>query len=174
MITQTIRSRGFAFAVHLGLWLVLVLALMDFGAKRLPYSESTRFSIPASSPAPVGKLDQLFSPANLPTNPAAVTNRPNPFFTRHFVPPPAPPPAPPPTTRKIDLTYRGFMQSADKGRHVMINLDTNLVVLNLGQAVATNIFVAEASIQLLTLTNLTAQTNTFPLNVPGHIEVPIQ
>ena len=48
------------------------------------------------------------------------------------------------------------------------------MVTPVGAKVVTNWFVAEATLQSLTLTNLTAQTNVLTLNAKKEIEVPIQ
>jgi hypothetical protein len=45
---------------------------------------------------------------------------------------------------------------------------------NPGTAIASNVFVGDAGFNILTLTNLSAQTNLLPLNVKKEIEVPIK
>ena len=44
----------------------------------------------------------------------------------------------------------------------------------IGARIATNLLIAEATMQAMTLTNLAAQTNILPLNVKKELEVPIQ
>jgi hypothetical protein len=48
------------------------------------------------------------------------------------------------------------------------------VVAVIGAPITTNLFVADASLQSLLLTNHVAQTNLLPLNVKKEIEVPIK
>ena len=48
------------------------------------------------------------------------------------------------------------------------------MVAPVGTRVVTNLFIAAATMQAMTLTNLEAQTNIVPLNVKREIVVPIQ
>ena len=48
------------------------------------------------------------------------------------------------------------------------------VVARIGAKIAANLFIADATIHALTLTNLAAQTNIVPLNAKQEITVPIQ
>jgi hypothetical protein len=169
---QMLRSRWFASCVHLGLWLLLLLALTKFGGKAPAFRERETFSTPPQSPAPVAKLESLFSPDIWP-RPLADTNVPNPFFTRHFTPAPTPPP-PPPTTRKVELTYLGFYQTGDSSRQAVVRLADSFLVSPVGARVVSNLFVAQANMQTLTLTNLAAQTNILTVNTKKEIEVPIR
>ena len=101
------------------------------------------------------------------------TNALNPFFTRYFVPAPTPAP-PPPTARKIDVVYQGFYQTADGPKHVIVKVAETLVIATVGAPIATNIFIAGATMQTLTLTNLAAQTNLLLLNIKKELEIPIR
>ena len=94
-----------------------------------------------------------------------------PFFTRYFVPP-APPP--PPTTRTIEVTYQGFYQTGDGPKQTMFRLGEAFHFAPVGARIATNLFIAEVTMQAMTLTNLAAQTNILPLNVKKELVVPIQ
>ena len=49
-----------------------------------------------------------------------------------------------------------------------------LLVAPIGRQIATELFIADATIQALTLTNLAAQTNIVALNTNKEIKVPIQ
>jgi len=171
-LTQSLRSRWFVAAVHAGFWLLLYLAATSFGGKAPEFREAEAASTPAQSPAPVAKLEQLFAPGVWPKA-VADTNTLNPFFTRHFIPPPTPAP-PPPTTRKIEVTYQGFYQTGDGPKHALLKLGEALSFAPIGARVATNLFVAAATMQALTLTNLAGQTNVLLLNTKKEIEVPIQ
>jgi len=171
LLSQILRSRWFGVLVHAGLWLLLVLAATNFGGKAPALRDAVALSVPAQSPAPVAKLEQLFSPGIWPRI-LTDTNATTLFYTRHFIPPPTPVPTAP-TTRKIEITYLGFYEAGGSPRHVFIKLADAFLDKPLGAHVSTNWFVGEASFQVLTLTNMAAQTNLLPLNIKKEIEVPI-
>jgi hypothetical protein len=168
---QLLRSRWLTWGVHVGLWLLLYLAVIHTGGKTPELTEASPSTPPALAVVPVGRIDSLFSPGQWPT-PLARTKGLNPFFTSHFVPPSIPPPPPPPT-KKIDATYQGFFQTADGPRQAIVKIGDVFVVTQVGSAVVTNQFIADATMQLLVLTNA-AQTNILPLNVKRELEVPIK
>jgi hypothetical protein len=169
MVNQTLKSRWLTTLVHLGLWALLVVALVKLGGTSPPYLETSSYTAPAQSPVPVARLDRLFD--SLPAaQAAAAPGAPSSFATTYFVPPPPPPP----TTRKVAITYLGYYQTGDKPRRVFLNLDEALYVSSMGDQIATNLFVAEAGMQTLTLTNTAAQTNVLTLNAKKVLEVPIR
>ena len=158
--------------MHASLWLLLYLAVTNLGGKAPDFREADAVAQPAAesrrrSPA----LERLFSPGAWPQIAHRARTRSIPFFTRYFVPP-APPP--PPTTRKIEVTYQGFYQTGDGPKHTIFKLGEAYLVAPIGARIATNLFIAEATMQALTLTNLAAQTNILPLNAKKEIVVPIQ
>jgi hypothetical protein len=155
-----------------GLWLVLYLAVTHLGGKTPEFRVADTTTPPPASPVPVASMEALFSPAQWP-NPQPATNGPNPFFTTYFVPTPAPAP-PPPTTRKVEVTYQGFFEAGDTVKHIVVKLGDAFVAAVIGAPVTTNLFVAEATMQSLVLTNLNAQTNLIPLNSKKEIEIPIK
>jgi hypothetical protein len=167
-----VRSRWFATIVHIGLWCVLYLALTHLGGKTpdIQLAEST--APPTPNLVPISSMEALFSPAQWPS-PQSATNYPNPFFTAYFVPVPSPTP-PPPTTRKVEVTYQGFYQAGDAVKHIIAKVGDLFVVAVAGAPITTNLYVADASMQSLLLTNHVAQTNLIPLNVKREIEVPIK
>jgi hypothetical protein len=171
LLSQILRSRWFTALVHAGLWLLLFLGVKSFGGKSPALRDTVALSTPAESPAPVAKLERLFSPGIWPRI-VSDTNTTSLFFTRHFIPPPTPTPQPP-TTRKIEITYHGFYETGGGPRHVMVKLADALVDRLLGDRVSTNWFIGGATFQALTLTNAAAQTNLLPLNIKKEIEVPI-
>ena len=81
---------------------------------------------------------------------------------------------PAPTTKKNELTYHGFYQSAGGAKQTMVKFGDAFLTTTLGAKLTANLFVAEASPQALTITNLANQTNTLLLNTKKEIEVPIQ
>jgi hypothetical protein len=169
IVKKTLRSRWFAGCVHASLWFLLYLGVTHLGGRAPEVRDAAAVSVPLQEPAPVGGLERLFSPDAWPKS-LVDTNRLNPFFTRYFIPP-APPP---PTTRKIEVTYQGFYQTGDGPKNTMFKLGEAYQVAPIGARIATNLFIADATMQALTLTNLAAQTNILPLSTKKELEVPIQ
>jgi hypothetical protein len=154
--------------VHLCLWVMLYLGAVGIGGKTPEFHESDSFSSPAESPAPVARLDQLFAPDAWPRWPGESSGT-SAFYTRHFLPAiPLPP-----TVRKFDLTYQGFYQSGENPKQTMIRLGDAFLITPVGGRVISNLFVAEATMQTLTLTNLAAKTNILALNQKKEVEVPL-
>ena len=171
-ILNTLRTRSFAFSVHVALWLLLYLVLRNLGGKTPEFREFNSFSAPPQSLAPIARLGPLFSKTEWPS-PANGAEGSNPFFTRYFVPIPSPLP-PPPTTRKIEVTYQGFFETSEAGRTAVVKLGEVFMAIPVGAPLATNFFIAAASMQSLTLTNPAAQTTVLTLNGKTEIEVPIK
>lgn len=169
-LIQAMRSRWFTLGVHLGLWFVFYLAVTHLGGKTPQFHVADVSGAPSPEPVPVAKIDSLFASAPWPH---ADTNDLNPFFTKYFIPIPSPKP-PAPTTRKIEVTYQGFYQAGDDVKHAVVNVAGDFVVASIGAPIATNLFVADATLQNLLLTNLTAQTNLLLLNAKKEIEVPLK
>jgi hypothetical protein len=170
--TDKLKSRSFAGFIHACLWVLLYLVVTGFRGRAPEYRDSEGFSTPAQSPAPVAKLDELFSPEAW-SKIAPGSNTLDPFFTTHFIPN-TPPVVAAPTTRKIELTYQGYYQNGDGLRQTMVKFGDAFIVTPIGHRVASNLFVADASMQTLTLTNPAAQTNVLPVNVKKEIEVPLK
>jgi hypothetical protein len=171
ILAQILKSNWFAVAVHAGLWLIVYLAATCLAGRAPEFGEADSFSTPPQTPAPIARLEPLLSTAPW-TNSFAQTNLINPFFTRHFIPPPAPPPAVP-TTRKIELTYQGFYRTGESARQAIVKMGDAFVVTPIGASIATNLFIADATMLHLILTNLAAQTNILTLNTQKVIEIPI-
>jgi hypothetical protein len=172
-LIQILRNRWFTLAVHGGLWLLLYFSAVNLGGKAPGFHEGQGPSTLLAATVPVAKVEPLFTPGLLPKTILNPTNAPNPFFTTHFVPP-TPAPAPPPTTRKLDVTYQGYYQSGEGPKYAVINLAGGLMVAQVGGLVATNVYVAEADMMSVVLTNTAHQTNTLTLNTKKEIEVPIR
>ena len=169
LIKKTLRKRWFVAGVHLSFWCLLYLIGVNLGGQSPAFYDAETNMSAAQNPVPVSGLEQLFSPRAWPGSTIA-TNRINPFFTRYFVPPASPPP----TTRKIEVAYQGFYQSGDGPRNSIFKLDDAFNVAPLGARIANGLFIADATTQGLTLTNLAGQTNIVPLNAKKDIIVPIQ
>jgi hypothetical protein len=169
ILKKTLRSRWFVVGVHASLWFLLYLAASTLRGKVPDYREANSVSSTPQSPAPVAGLQRLFSPGVWPKS-LNDTNLTNPFFTRYFVPPPPPPP----TTRKIDVTYQGFYQNGTGPKMAIFKLDDAFTVAPIGSTIAIGLSIADVTVQALTLTNLTAQTNIVPLNAKKEIIVPLK
>jgi hypothetical protein len=172
-ITQLLRSRWFSLTVHAAFWLMLVLALASLGGKAPEHGEGAATSAAPIIPVPVTKLGSSLASSQWPRC-LPDTNSVNAFFTMHFVPPPTPAPAPAPTTKKIDVVYQGYYETADSGKVAMLKVADAFVTARVGACVATNHFIAQATMQTLTITNIAAQTNVLPVNVARQIEIPIK
>lgn len=171
MLSQTLKSRWFTTVLHAGLWLLLALAVLRLRGTSPHFLETTSHTSPAQSPVPVARLETLFAPES-GTKHAGETNSLSPFATRYFTPPVTP--VVPPTTRKVQLTYQGFYQTGDDPKHVFLQVDSALVVSLVGGRIATELFIADAAMQTLTLTNLAAQTNVLTVNTKKIVEVPVK
>ena len=170
VVTRALTSRWCVAGMHAGMWFLLYLAVTSLGGKAPAFEEAQAAAKPPQSPAPVAAIERLFSQGLRP-QPLTDTNALNPFLTRYFVPPAPPPPA---TTRKIEVTYQGFYQTGEGQKQTIFRLGDAYVVAPIGARVATNLFIAEVTMQAMTLTNLEKQTNIVPLNVKREIVVPIQ
>lgn len=168
-VKKTLRSRWFAACVHAGLWLLLYLAVTNLGGRAPEFRDTDAVSLPLHNLVPVAGLQRLFSQGAWPKL-LSDTNTLNPFVTRYFIPPATPPP----TTRKIEVTYQGFYQTSDGPKQTIFKLGEVFQVAPIGARIATSLFIAEANMQALTLTNLAAQTNILPLNAKKELVVPIQ
>jgi hypothetical protein len=169
IVKRALRNRWFTAFIHVVMWLLLYLAVVNLGGKALELRDAEGVIGPPHSSVPVAGLERLFS-AGIWPKALNDTNRLNPFFTRYFIPP-APPP---PTTRKIEVTYQGFYQTGEGPKQTIYKLGDAFMVAPIGARVATNLVIADATMQALILTNLTAQTNILPLNVKQELIVPIQ
>lgn len=171
VLAQTLKHRWFVTGVHLALWFLLYLAVSGLGGKAPLFGDSSGTSAPSRSPVPVKRLHGLFAPEAWPRS-VVDTNALSLVFTRHFIPPAMPAP-PPPTTRKIELTYQGFFQTADGPKTAIVKLGDLFLISPVGTKVTANLFAADATMQSLLLTNAAAQTNLLLLNTKKEIEVPI-
>ena len=175
LLAQLLRSPWLAALIDAGLWLLLGLAVLGLRGKAPEFHEADSLGNPAHVSPPLSKLDVLFW-QQLSTRPVKDTNALNPFFTRHFIPSPTPPTPPPPapTTKSIDVSYQGFYETSDGPKHAVMKLGDAFIDSQVGSRIATNWFVAQATVQAVTLTNTTSQTNIVPLNAKKQIEVPIR
>jgi len=172
ILAQALGSRWFVVSVHLSLWLLLILVLRGLGANSPGFREGHATALAHHPLLPADSLAQLFS-AEPSAKRSTDTNALNPFLTSYFIPRQAPAP-PPPTTRKIELTYLGFYQTAQGEKQVIVRFGDAFLVSSVGAKLTANLFAAGASMQSLLLTNPAAGTNLLLLNTKKEIEVPIQ
>lgn len=180
MLSETLRSRWFSTSLHAGLWVLMLLVVIGsgIGGREPQFREAAANPAGVTTPVPVAQLKRLFTPANHlkgGVDPATL----NLFTTTYFVPPSTPPPVtppppPPPTTWKIELTYQGFYRTGDGPKYALVRVGEKLVGIPVGSLVVTNLFVVDAALQTLTLTNTAVQTNVLILNTKQVVEVPIK
>jgi len=168
---HALRSRWLIAGFNVALWLLVYLSAFNLGGKAPPYSEADSSGPPSQTLPPVGKLAPLLGTGIWPKS-IIDTNALSPFFTRHFIPPAAPTP-PPPTTKKVELTYQGFYQTADGPKQTIVKMGDSFLITSPGTKVTANLFIADATMQSLTLTNTSQQTNILTLNTKKEIEVPL-
>jgi hypothetical protein len=161
------RDRWIATLLGIGLLALLVLVLRDYGVG-LP-----QFPRPASpaefTPVAVSEnqLNELLDTSGIPAMP--LTNVANPFFTSHF----QPPRPTPPTTRKVNMTYQGFLQTTDGDRLAFLRLDDAHLTVPLGRPVVADLAVGEINTLTLILTNGAARTNVLTFKQTAAVEVPV-
>ncbi len=175
MLTELLRSRGFAASLHAGLWLFLVLlGVLGLGGVTVPFSEMLNQPTVAVFPLPANRLTRLFQLQNWP-NAVHATNL-TLFATSYFIPPtkPTPEPPPPPTTWKVTLSYQGFYRTGDGPEYTLLRREGKLMAVTVGGVVVTNLYVARADLRTLTLTNSAMQTNVLGLNTNTVVEVPLK
>jgi hypothetical protein len=99
------------------------------------------------------------------------TNQWNGFFTTHFQPRPSPP-AKPPTTRKLDLTYLGFLQAGTGPRRAVVQDGGSRWIGSVGSNLVANFFVAAIEPRVLVVTNTEGRTNQLEFRAKTTLEVP--
>lgn len=171
MVTDTMRSRGFSGLVHVGLWVLLVLALVGLGDRHAVWSEADPDPISVQKPVPVNKIEALYAATNRVARIIDPTNS-SPFATLHFIPPVVP--VVPPTTRKVEVTYQGYYQTTSGPKQTILRVGDAIERVPVGGVVVTNLWVAEAVFKTLTLTNSAGQTNVLIVNVKQVVEVPLK
>lgn len=179
LLSEALRSRWFSTCLHAVLWLLLLAVIGNGLGVRVPlFREAVIIPAAVAPPVPMAQLERLFTPMNYlksVVDPATL----NLFTTSHFVPlptstPPTPLPPPPPTTQKIELTYQGYYRTSGGPKYALLRLGEKFIGIPVGGLVVTNLFVVDAALQTLTLTNTAAQTNVLTLNTKQVVEVPLK
>jgi hypothetical protein len=158
-----------AMALLAGLLALLALALRDYGVGLPEFPSPTARTGPALPPPSAGQFERLL-PSKLG---AALRQDPEfvgPFYTVHF----QPPTPKPPTTRKVNMTYLGLLESAEGLRSAFLHVDKATQIVQLGDLVVADLAVAAMDLRSLTLTNSASETNLLQFKVSKAVEVPIR
>lgn len=166
MFSDLEKRLAVAAAVLVGLVGLLGLTLADWGG-RLPTLKplgngAARSEPPWPTPAQVA--DWFSVPAL--TRLVAVSNAPNPFFTRYFQPPP------PPSTRPAELTYLGYLESSGGERRAFLQVDAAVRSFTAGAPVVADHRVHRIERRSVILTNAAGATNVLEFNVKKVLQVP--
>jgi hypothetical protein len=163
------QERLLAVLLLSGLTALLVLAALSLGGSMPELPAPNRGPDEARTLIPVGGVDALFAPSSI-AQLALRTNLHSPFYTTFYQPPL--PQAP--TTRKVELTYQGFVETAAGERRAFIRTGDTLFVGPIGSKVLADLVVLEITTRTLTLTNSTSTTNVLEFNARKELEVPVQ
>ncbi len=161
------RSLWISAGVLSGLLVLLVLTVYRVGGNvpaLRPLGGTNRLG-PAA--LPVDAANEWFQPAQL-TRLIGQTNFPNPFYTAHFAPPP------PPSTKPVELTYLGFMDSDNRPRRALVQVNNATQLLTNGSRLVADHVVKDIARRTLTLTNGASITNVLEFRIKKVIEVPAQ
>ena len=168
MLRSVERDRWIALLLLVGLAALLVSSILYLGVGIPEFPFSSDRPAAAESPLPVNRIKDLFSAARVPRI-GAETNLVSPFHTLHF----QPSPPKPPTTRKVDLTYLGYIRTAAGEKRAYVRVGETLFIGPVSSNVVADLAVAEISLRTLVLTNRAAQTNVLEFKTLKPVEVPV-
>ena len=168
MLRSVERDRWIALLLLIGLVALLVSAIRQLGVGIPEFPASSAHPAAAEPPLPVGQVKDLFSVARVPRI-RAETNLASPFHTLHF----QPRPPQPPTTRKMDLTYLGYIKTAAGEKRAYVRVGETLFIGPVTSNVVADLAVAEIGLRTLVLTNRAAQTNVLEFDTLKRVEVPV-
>lgn len=170
------KNRPVALVVcgMLGVLLLLGAGQLGGNLPRFPYPKSGATNALEAIHFPsIDKIESLLQSGAWPrlqTGASAV----NPFFTTHFLPPPPPPPPKPPATRKVEVMFQGFFETAEGRKHAFIKVGENLQFGPEGMQIVADLAIKEIGLRTLTLTNRAAQATVLEFNQKQTLEVPAQ
>jgi hypothetical protein len=157
--------------VLVGLLILLGVSLVRWGADG---AVTAGFGGSPASVAPhpaAGQTRQFFEwPGSVRWTP--LTNSANPFFTLAIQPPPPKAPVPPPATKKVEVTYRGFLETSAGVRRAVVQVAEQQILGGRGDRVVADLAAAEIGLAKLTLTNGAGQVVELLFAKPQSIEVP--
>jgi hypothetical protein len=168
MLKSVERDRWIAALLLVGLVVLLGFVVRHLGVDIPDFPASNRRPPPATTGVTVGRLDALDTLFKVPRL-LVPTNTVMPFYTTHF----QPPPPKPPTTRRVDLTYLGYFQTAGGEKRAYVRVGENLFVGPAGSNVVADLTVTDIALRTLTLRS-PAQTNVLDFQVQKPVEVPVQ
>jgi hypothetical protein len=160
--------------VPAGLGLLLLLGLSLLHLRTPDPRDGTKPATPTASEShPAAEHTRQFFgwPSRVQWQP--LTNTGNPFFTLAIQPPPPPtPPPPPPATRKIDVTYRGFLETSAGIRRAVVQVADKQIVAKRGETIVADFTALDIELRFLTVTNSTGKSLKFPFATNQPVEVP--
>ncbi|MCC6234833.1 MAG: hypothetical protein IT580_19475 [Verrucomicrobiales bacterium] len=154
-----------------GLVLLLVLTLIRVrSADEVDMGRGGLGALPAPHPAPDQTLQFFNWASSVAWTP--LTNSQNPFFTLAIQPPPPPkPPPPPPKTRKLEVTYRGYMETAAGVRRAVVQVADKQVLGSRGELIVADFKAVQIELRSLVVTNAAGVSNRFEFAKTQSIEV---
>jgi hypothetical protein len=163
-------SRWSALILCASLIVLIAFAAADLGGAvpKLPAQQHMANTEPLLNP--IHKAEQLFS-SNAFRGILRLTNSINPFFTTHFQPPPASPPSP---TRRVDVVYQGFYQTADGQKLAFIKIGDSITTAASGAKVGSTHTVGTISFDEVVLIDSNSKTNVLRFNTKQQIDIPAQ
>jgi hypothetical protein len=172
MLKSVQRDFALTLALLVAAAALLVAVVRDLGGGLPAWPAADPSESKSTIPLPLTGVDSLFAVGALPSL-ATPADQWNGFFTTHFQPPTKPPPKAP-TTRKVELTYLGFMQAGDGPRRALVQSGTAQWLGGIGEKVVADLQVAAIETGFLILTNATGATNRLGFRAKTPLEVPIQ
>jgi hypothetical protein len=161
------RDRWFASLLLVGLLVLLLLVLRDYGVGLPRFPQPHRNPDSTLYPVSEQQWGEMLATTAVPR--LFSTNANSPFYTTHFQPPT--PPAP--TTRLVNMIYQGYFQSTDGDKQAFVRVDDADRTVALGQALVADLAVSAIEARSLTLTNSAARTNRLEFNQSVSVEVPV-
>jgi hypothetical protein len=148
--------------------ILLALVVREYGVGLPEFPTAPGRAEPVVPPLSADQFARLFLPERVKDASQDSELR-SPFFTTHF----QPPKPKPPTTRKVEMTYLGLLESAAGQRRVFLRVDNETRIVNPGESIIADRAVAEVDLRTLSLTNNTPDAILLPFNVSKAVEVPI-
>lgn len=170
MLKEVQRDQGLTVMLLLSAAALLFLVVREFGTN-LPGTPSAPTNGVATVRLPTRGFEGIFDPGRFPSL-ALHSNESGNFYTSHFQPPAAPKPKPP-TTRRVDLTYLGFLEAGGGPRRAVVDLAGQQTLVPAGSNLIANLAVGGIELRTLTLTNPEAVSHILQFNVKTNLEVPL-
>lgn len=154
--------------------LVVLLVVSLFALQgRNPDESGVSIIAPSTALHPAAEQTRQFFGWPLKVQWLPLTNAANPFFTLAIQPTPPPkPPPPPPTTRKVDVTYRGFIETSAGVRRAVVQVGDTQVLGRKGDKIVADFAVDEIELKTLQLTNPAGQKVVIDFAKSKPLEVP--